>query len=107
MNLGEVERPSSDHQLAHMELAGQSRSVFTQVLAIVPGSPKGGARHQNFGRHLIAENFGWVRTRNGTLFSKAVVRQALEGRILLRDAGRLLGIKPSKLNALAKELEGV
>jgi Zn-dependent peptidase ImmA (M78 family)/transcriptional regulator with XRE-family HTH domain len=48
-----------------------------------------------------------VRIRNGTLFSRAVVKQALEGRILLRDAGRLLGIKPAKLNALAKELEGV
>lgn len=39
------------------------------------------------------------------LFSRAVVTEALNGKLLLRDAGRLLGgIKPNKIETFAKEL---
>lgn len=37
-------------------------------------------------------------------FSKAVVSDALSGRLLLRDAGRLLGMKPNNVVKYAKEL---
>lgn len=37
-------------------------------------------------------------------FSRALVSEALSGRVLLRDAGRLLGMKPSNLAKYAKEL---
>ncbi|MGZ4955458.1 MAG: ImmA/IrrE family metallo-endopeptidase [Methylobacter sp.] len=37
-------------------------------------------------------------------FSKAIVSDALSGRILLRDAGQLLGIKPNNIIKYAKEL---
>jgi Zn-dependent peptidase ImmA (M78 family) len=37
-------------------------------------------------------------------FARAVAREALSGKILLRDAGRLLNIKPDKIKTFAKEL---
>ncbi|MGO0308723.1 ImmA/IrrE family metallo-endopeptidase [Endozoicomonas acroporae] len=48
-----------------------------------------------------------LKTRNGVLFSTAVVGAAMEGRLLLRDASRLLNInKISTLNDFAKSLNG-
>ncbi|WP_257296731.1 hypothetical protein [Endozoicomonas sp. YOMI1] len=48
-----------------------------------------------------------LKTRNGALFSTAVVGAASEGRLLLRDAARLLNInKISTLNEFAKSLNG-
>ncbi|WLE99072.1 MAG: XRE family transcriptional regulator [Candidatus Electrothrix communis] len=44
--------------------------------------------------------------RNGNLFSQAVAAAALEGRLLLRDAGSLLGIKPAGLKQYADFLTG-
>jgi len=43
--------------------------------------------------------------RNSPTFAKAVLTEALEGRLLLRDAGQLLSVKPAKLKELAKALE--
>ena len=43
---------------------------------------------------------------NGKLFSQAVAAAALEGRLLLRDAGSLLGIKPASLKQYADFLTG-
>lgn len=37
-------------------------------------------------------------------FSKALVSEALSGRVLLRDAGQLLGMAPGKIGNFAKEL---
>ena len=46
-----------------------------------------------------------LKARNGVLFSSAVVEAAMEGRLLLRDATRLLNIsKVSTLNEFAKSL---
>ncbi len=39
-----------------------------------------------------------------TRFAQAVVREALNGKLLLRDAGRLLNIKPDKIKIFAKEM---
>lgn len=47
-----------------------------------------------------------ARIRNSPTFARAVLTEALEGRLLLRDAGQLLSVKPAKLKELAKELEG-
>jgi Zn-dependent peptidase ImmA (M78 family) len=47
-----------------------------------------------------------ARIRNSATFARAVLTEALEGRLLLRDAGQLLSVKPAKLKELAKELGG-
>ena len=44
--------------------------------------------------------------RNGKLFTKAVLERALEGKLLLRDAGDLLNVAPSKLKVLAQSIYG-
>jgi Zn-dependent peptidase ImmA (M78 family) len=43
--------------------------------------------------------------KNSKRFARAVLAEALSGRLLLRDAGRLLGVQPGKLRRLAGELE--
>lgn len=42
--------------------------------------------------------------RNSTRLSKAVLAEAQSGRILLRDAGKLLGVQPAKLKAYGLKL---
>ncbi|MGF6128046.1 Zn-dependent peptidase ImmA (M78 family)/transcriptional regulator with XRE-family HTH domain [Pseudomonas frederiksbergensis] len=43
-------------------------------------------------------------TRNSVRFSKAVIAEAQSGRMLLREAGKLLGIQPAKLKTYASRL---
>ena len=45
-----------------------------------------------------------IPVRNGRSFTEAVVRSALERKVLLRDAGRLLGLHPSNIGKLSQEL---
>jgi len=45
-----------------------------------------------------------VRTRLGKRFAKAVVVSVQQGRLLYRDAGHLLGVKPANIQHLSKEL---
>lgn len=45
-----------------------------------------------------------IPVRNGRRFTKAVVNSAFARSLLLRDAGRLLGVNPSKLGRLAQEI---
>ncbi|EOS94742.1 hypothetical protein ETR_12228 [Erwinia tracheiphila PSU-1] len=47
------------------------------------------------------------KARVSETFARAVVTQALEGRLLLRDAQRLTGIRPSKLNEFAQKELGL
>lgn len=42
--------------------------------------------------------------RNSARFARAVVAEALSGRLLLRDAGRLLGVQPARIRAFAERL---
>lgn len=42
--------------------------------------------------------------KNSARFSRAVIAEALSGRLLLRDAGRLLGVQPSKIRDFAEQL---
>ena len=42
--------------------------------------------------------------KNSTRLSKAVLTEALSGRLLLRDAGTILGVQPAKLRTLADKL---
>ena len=44
-------------------------------------------------------------SKNSKRFARAVLAEALSGRLLLRDAGRLLGVQPGKLRLLAGALE--
>lgn len=62
-------------------------------------------------RHRQREKSGrgptYYRTRHSQIsdkFSQAVVSEALSGRLLLRDAGHLLGMKPNHISKYAKEL---
>jgi len=45
-----------------------------------------------------------IPVRNGRHFTEAVVRSALEQRLLLRDAGKLLGLHPSNIGNLGREI---
>lgn len=45
-----------------------------------------------------------IPVRNGRRFTKAVVSSAFARSLLLRDAGRLLGVNPSKIGRLAQEI---
>jgi len=42
--------------------------------------------------------------KNSTRFARAVIAEAFSGRLLLRDAGRLLGVQPSKIRDFAGQL---
>lgn len=62
-------------------------------------------------RHRNREKSGggptYYRTRKGQVseaFSRALVSEALSGRVLLRDAGNLLNVKPHKITTYAREL---
>ncbi len=46
------------------------------------------------------------KSRNGRLFSRSVIAAAFEGRLPLREAGSLLGVKPGKLTKFADSLAG-
>jgi Zn-dependent peptidase ImmA (M78 family) len=43
-------------------------------------------------------------SKNSERFAKAVTAEALSGRLLLRDAGKLLGVQPAKLRQFAEQL---
>ncbi len=45
------------------------------------------------------------RPKNSTRLSKAVLTETLSGRMLLREAGNLLGVQPAKLRTLAEILD--
>lgn len=45
-----------------------------------------------------------IPVRNGRSFTEAVVRSALERKVLLRDAGKLLGLHPSNIGKLGREI---
>lgn len=42
--------------------------------------------------------------KNSARFARAVIAEAFSGRLLLRDAGRLLGVQPSKIREFAGQL---
>lgn len=42
--------------------------------------------------------------KNSLRFSQAVVSEALSGRLLLREAGRLLGVQPNKIRQFAEQM---
>ncbi len=43
-------------------------------------------------------------SKNSTRFACAVIAEAFSGRLLLREAGKLLGVQPAKLRAFAEQL---
>jgi Zn-dependent peptidase ImmA (M78 family)/transcriptional regulator with XRE-family HTH domain len=56
-------------------------------------------------RNKKSSGGGWFSTqkaKNGMQFSMAVIREAHSGRLLIRDAGRLLGVQPAKIGTYAE-----
>lgn len=45
-----------------------------------------------------------AKNKNSALFSKVLLNETLSGRVLLRDAGKLLGVSPAKLKQYAMEI---
>lgn len=48
--------------------------------------------------------YAMAQNKNSARFSKALLNETLSGRVLLRDAGKLLGISPAKLKKYATEI---
>jgi len=48
--------------------------------------------------------YATAQNKNSAKFSKALLDEALSGRVLLRDAGKLLGVAPAKLKKFATEI---
>lgn len=48
--------------------------------------------------------YATAKNKNSARFSKALLDEALSGRVLLRDAGKLLGVSPDKLKKFATEI---
>ena len=86
----DLERTTGEQYLRFYERAAEAREAAPKK------KEKGGG----------PDFYTLARIRNGSKFAKAVLTEALEGRLLLRDAGQLLSVKPAKLKELAKELEG-
>lgn len=58
-------------------------------------------RNQEGGGGNFYRNAG---AKNSARFARAVITEAFSGRLLLREAGRLLGVQPGKLRLFAEEL---
>lgn len=69
------------------------RDYYRAVLAEFRGQDGGGG---NFYRTAGA--------KNSARFARAVIAETFSGRLLLRDAGRLLGVQPSKIHKFAEQL---
>lgn len=48
--------------------------------------------------------YAMAQNKNSARFSKALLNETLSGRVLLRDAGKLLGVSPAKLKKYATEI---
>ncbi|EOX5553970.1 ImmA/IrrE family metallo-endopeptidase [Yersinia enterocolitica] len=66
---------------------------YQQLMAEFNASPGAGGNY-----------YASVQNKNSVRFSKALMVETLSGRVLLRDAGRLLGISPDKLKRYATEI---
>ncbi|MDP2830217.1 MAG: XRE family transcriptional regulator [Sulfuricellaceae bacterium] len=57
------------------------------------------------GKKSGGSSYRTAKAKNGQRFSLAILSEALSGRMLLRDAGRLLGVQPAKIGVYAKEFK--
>lgn len=74
---------------------------------------------EDYGRYYVAELnahrdqkkagsgdfYKTVRAKNSKRFSHAVLAETLSGRLLLRDAGKLLGMQPAKIGTYASKVD--
>lgn len=80
LDLGLLDRNTyNDFYLAELERFRQAES-------------KGGSFYRN------------AVSKNSERFARAVIAEALSGRLLLRDAGKLLGVQPAKIRQFAEQL---
>ncbi|WP_244816761.1 XRE family transcriptional regulator [Caballeronia sp. Lep1P3] len=112
---------------SHTEFTGQVRQIarelkVSNVVAARRAAELGLASRQEFDDFYLAERDRWAAmarkraaggnyyetsaTRNSKRLTRAVLETALEGRMLLRDAGQLLGVNPSSLEKLAGSVYG-
>lgn len=80
-----------------LDLGMVDRDTYTsfyraELDAFRAGGGGGGSFYRNAG------------AKNSARFARAVIAEAFSGRLLLRDAGRLLGVQPSKIRDFAEQL---
>jgi Zn-dependent peptidase ImmA (M78 family)/DNA-binding XRE family transcriptional regulator len=78
--------------LSLMDRETYNNFYLTELERFRQAESQGGSYYRNAG------------SKNSTRFAKAVIAEAFSGRLLLRDAGKLLGVQPANLRAFAEQL---
>lgn len=60
--------------------------------------------HRNQTKASAGDFYRTAGSKNSKRFSRAVLTETLSGRLLLRDAGKLLGIQPAKIKTYAEKV---
>jgi Zn-dependent peptidase ImmA (M78 family)/transcriptional regulator with XRE-family HTH domain len=60
--------------------------------------------HRNQKKASAGDFYRTAGSKNSKRFSRAVLTETLSGRLLLRDAGKLLGIQPAKIKTYAEKV---
>lgn len=71
----------------------QYGSYYRQILRLFQDKDGGGGDY-----------YRTAKAKNSTRFSRAIITETMSGRMLLRDAGRLLGVQPANLKNYADKL---
>lgn len=95
-----------------------SRFSVSKLVIVRRACDLGLLSNDAFSQYYLAELDAWrsqkggggsfyrtAKAKNSLRFSRAVVAEALSGRLLLRDAGTLLGVAPAKITTYAKRLD--
>ncbi|MFM0499681.1 ImmA/IrrE family metallo-endopeptidase [Paraburkholderia caffeinilytica] len=85
-----IARRASD--LGYVSREEYSRYYIEELQAYRQREKNGGSFYRNAG------------AKNSVRFSRAVIAEAMSGRLLLRDAGKLLGVQPAKIRTYAETL---
>ena len=102
----------------HQRLAELARRFHVSRLVVMRRAlDLGLVDHATYTEHYLAELAAFrmlegsggnfyrnAGAKNSIRFAQAVVTEALSGRLLLREAGRLLGVQPSKIREFAEQV---
>ncbi|MFL1915835.1 ImmA/IrrE family metallo-endopeptidase [Plesiomonas shigelloides] len=100
-NLTEINRQLHVSKLAAAKRALDCQAIDAETYWDYYRAELNAFRNQKGGKGDFNVNAG---AKNSKLFSSAVVAEALSGRMLLRDASNLLGIKPNNIKTYARKL---
>ncbi|CAM4101220.1 XRE family transcriptional regulator [Vibrio neonatus] len=100
-NLTEINRQLHVSKLAAAKRALDCRVIDAETYWKYYRAELNAFRNQKGGKGDFNINAG---AKNSKLLSSAVVAEALSGRMLLRDASNLLGIKPNNIKTYARKL---